>query len=465
MDSTIDGSPGNAVPDTKPGLTPRPLWKQPDFLRFWTSEAAAQLAIQLSTLLLPLIAATTLNATPFEVGLLAALEWTPFLVIGLVAGVWVDRMRRRPVMIAANLARAVLMTVPPIMALSGQLTIESLYVVAVLAGVCTVFFDIAYVSILPALVTREELVDGNSKLQGTASGAQIAGPGLGGLLARALGAPIALVANGAMFLIAGLLLLRVNVVESAAERQEHSSFGKEIREGITTVLHSPILRTLALASGTVSFAGAGLFLSIYLLFMSRNLGLDAGAIGLVFATGGLGALAGSLVAGPLHRRFGQGPLILYSMFAFGATGTLVPLAVLAPSVALPLVVASEFLQWMAIVIYDINAFSLRQAIVPDRLSGRVTGAMRFFASGLRPVGALLGGILGGTIGLAQTLVLGEIIMLFAFLWLLFSPIRKVRDPESLRGLALVTGATARPVASRHTSNSEPWEKIAGDPPV
>jgi MFS family permease len=195
---------------------------------------------------------------------------------------------------------------------------------------------------------------------------------------------------------------------------------------LRTVVASPILRALAASSATVSLAGF-MFLAIYILYMARDLGLGADAIGFVLAAGGVGALLGALLAEPLRRRIGVGPAILLGMFAFGATGMFVPFAVLAPRIALPLVVASEFLQWLAIVMHDVNAVSLRQGIVPDHLLGRVNGTMKFVSWGLRPAGSLLGGLLGGVIGLAGTLVVAEFGMFLAFAWYVMSPIPRLRD--------------------------------------
>jgi len=406
---------------------PRPLLRHPDFLRLWGAHGVSQLGTHITALALPLIAATALEASPFETGLLAALGWLPFLLVGLFAGVWVDRWRRRPVMVVADLGRAAIVAVVPAAWLLGALTIEVLYAVALLAGSLTVFFDVAYLSYLPTLIDRRQLVEGNSRLEATTSAAQIVGPGVGGILIRLLGGPLALFVDAISFLASGVLLGLIRTPEPAPPpRPAQANVWREIGEGLSLVRRSEVLRALVFASATVQVAGFA-FLAVYVLFMARDLGLDAGQIGLVLATGGLGALAGSVVAGPARTRWGQGPTIVGAMFLFGATGLLVPLAVLVPRWALPLVVASEFLQWMAIVAYDINALSLRQAMVPDRLAGRVNGTFRFLVWGLRPVGSLLGGALGGIIGLAGTLVAGELGMLVAFTWLLLSPVRTLRQ--------------------------------------
>ena len=411
-------------------LVPRPrltgLWRHPEFLRFWAAQSISQVGTQVTVLALPLVAALSLDASPFAVGLLAAMETAPFLLVGLFAGVWVDRRRRRPLLIAADLGRAALLLTIPVAAFLGALRMELLYAVAFFGGVLTLFFDVAFVSYLPALVRRDELVDGNSKLQASASGAQVVGPGLAGTLIGLVGAPGALVVDAVSFLGSALLLARVRTPEPVpAPPVRRPHVWREIGEGLRAVGRQPVLRALATCSATINLA-VGVFFAVYVLYMTRDLGLSPGAIGLVFAVGGVGALIGALLADPARRRFGAGPTIIAAQSLFGLTGLLVPLAVLVPAIALPMVVASEFLQWLTVLIYDVNAVSLRQAITPDRLQGRVSATLRVLGWGMRPVGALVGGYLGGVIGLAWTLVVGELGMLVAVLWLVASPLPRLR---------------------------------------
>ncbi|HET7095003.1 MAG TPA: MFS transporter, partial [Thermomicrobiales bacterium] len=372
-----------------------------------------------------------LDASPMAVGVLAAAAWLPYLLFGLVAGVWADRLRRRPLMIAADLARAATLTIVPIAGVQGVLGVETLVVVALVAGSLSVVFDVAYLAYLPGLVGREHLIEANGKLEASASAAQIVGPGLAGTLIGFAGAPFAVLFDAASFVVSALCIGRIRAPEPPpAPAAKRLGLRTEIGDGLRAVAGSPILRALAAASMTVSVAGY-MFLAIYILYMARDLGLSANAIGFVLAAGGAGALLGALLAEPARRRLGIGRAILLGMFFFGATGMLVPLAVLAPRIALPLVVASEFLQWMAIVMHDVNAVSLRQGIVPDRMLGRVNGTMKFISWGLRPAGSLLGGFLGGVIGLAGTLVVSEFGMFLAFAWYVLSPIPRLRDIPAL----------------------------------
>ncbi len=413
------------------GAARPPLLRNPDFLTFWGAHAISQVGTQVTALALPLLAALTLGASAFEVGVLAAIGWLPFLLVGLPAGVWADRMRRRPLLIGADIGRALVLVIVPLAAWQGWLSMPVLYAVALTAGVLTVFFDVAYLSYVPTLVGRADLVSANSKIESTTSAAQIIGPGLGGVLVRIVGAPFVLLLDAASLLVSAALLWRIRSAEPPPiPRHERRPFKTELGEGLAAVGTSPVLRGLVLAASTVSLSGYA-FLAVYVLYMTRDLGLGPGEVGLVFSTGGVGALIGATLAGPARRRFGIGPSILGGLCLFGVTGLLVPLAVLVPDHALPLVVAAEFLQWLTLMVYEVNAVSLRQAIVPDRLAGRVNGAWRFIAGGLRPVGSLAGGALGAAIGLPLTLVVGEVGMLLAFVWLLFSPIVRLRDPQPI----------------------------------
>ncbi len=405
---------------------PGGLWRRGDFVRFWAAQSISAVGSQVTLLALPLVAALTLEASAFEVGVLAAAETAPFLLVGLFAGVWVDRLRRRPVLIATDLGRAALLLAIPLAAWLDLLGMPLLYVVALLTGTLTLFFDVAFLSYLPALVGREELVEGNSKLQASASTAQVVGPGLAGALVAAIGAPFVLLLDAVSFVASAGLLARIRAPESAPERTAQPHVWREIGEGLRVVRRDAILRALAASSAMVNVF-AWVFFAVYVLYLTRELGLGPGAVGLVFATGGIGALIGAVAADPIRRRFGLGPTIVGAQLLFGLTGLVIPLAVLFPEIALEMVVASEFLQWLTVLVADVNAVSLRQALTPERLRGRVNATMRFLIWGPRPLGSLLGGVLGGAIGLAPTLVVGELGMLAAVAWLVASPLPGVKE--------------------------------------
>jgi MFS family permease len=397
-----------------------------DFARFWAAESISVVGSQVTAVAVPLLAALSLGASPMSVGVLAAAAGLPHLLFGLFAGAWVDRLRRRPIMIAADVGRAAFLAAIPFAAWLGALSIELLVVVAFLDGVLKVFFDIAYLAYVPTLVPRSQLVEANSKLEGTASAAQVIGPALGGALVRLVGAPLAMLIDALTFLASALFLFGIRAQEPAPGPARGTSLLREVADGLGVVWRSGVLRALALASAVTNF-GAFIFLAVYVLYMTRTLGLGPGAVGLVFALGGVGALIGSVLAGPVRARWGIGATLVSSLALFGVFGLTIPLAVVFPRYALPLILAAEFAQWVVVIIFDINAMSLRQAITPDRLLGRVNGTMRFVVWGVRPAGSLFGGYLGSRIGLPATLAVGGLGMLLAFVPLLGSPIPGLRS--------------------------------------
>ena len=402
------------------------LWNNYDFMQLWASETVSQVGAQITVVALPLLAALSLDASAAEMGILTAAGTAPPLLLGLFAGVWVDRTRRQPIMVATDFGRAFVLLSIPILWWMDLLRIEMLYVVSFIVGVQSLFFDVAWMTFLPAVVRRDQLIEGNSKLHASASGAQVAGPGLAGLLVGVVGAPIAVLADAFSYLISATFILRVKSDEPRPERREDAHVWREMREGLSVVFHNPILRAIAASRATISLFGY-VFLAVYVLYMTEELGFSATAVGLVFSLGGLGAIAGSVLAEPLKRRIGIGPAIIVGCVGFGIGGLLVPLAVLAPSFEAPLVLGAEFLQWMMFLIAVINEVSLRQGVTPDRLLGRVNATMRFLISGMIPVGALIGGALGGTIGLRETLFVGVAGMLITGLWVYLSPLRTTRD--------------------------------------
>jgi MFS family permease len=418
------------------------LWRHADFLKLWAGQTVSVFGDQVGLLALPFLAVLTLQANAAQMGILGAAERAPFLLVGLLAGVWVDRLRRRPILIAADAGRALLFGSIPLAALLGWLTMPYLYLVAFLVGVLTVFFDVAYQSYLPVLVSREQLVEGNSKLEISNSVSMIAGPGLAGALVQLITAPLAILVDAVSFVVSVASLSLIRAPEPApAARAERGSIRGEIGEGLQVVLGNRLLRAIAGCTGTSNLFGNVTF-AVYVLYATRELGLSPAAIGLIFAALGPGSLLGALLAGGLARRFGLGATIVGSIAFGGAMGLLVPLTGWLPRLAAPLLVVAWFCWGFAGPVYNINQVSLRQAITPDRLLGRMNATMRFLVWGTMPIGALLGGFLGVTIGLRPTLVVGAVGSLLAFLWVFFSPVRALREqPEPAeRPLAAVAGA-------------------------
>lgn len=407
------------------------LLKNPSFVRLWTGDTIAQFGAQITLLTLPLIAVLTFSASPWQMGLLSATMTAPSLLISLFVGVWVDRMRRRPLLVAADLARALALLVIPALWLFDGLTIAVLYGVAIALGVGNVLFDIAYISFLPSLVRRDQLIEGNSKLEISASSAQVGGPAIAGVLTGLIGGPLVLAASAIAYLCSGALIQSIRSPEQIESRnQDRRSIWLEIREGLSVVRNSKTLGSLVLSSATLQFSG-WMFLSVYVIYMANNLGLSAGQIGMVYAAGGIGAIVGASIASTVARRLGPGATVIWATAAFGIGGLLVPVALLVPSIALPLVVACELLQWMALVVANVSSRSIRQALTPDRLLGRVNATFRVLVNGMVPIGSLVGGLLGEIVGVPATLVIGCVGMLLAFLWLIPSPIRSFSMADGL----------------------------------
>ncbi len=406
-----------------PGSLAGPFAANSDFLRCWFGHGVSQAGTQISLIAVPIIAAVTLDAPPFQLGVLAASGQLPALLFGLFAGEWLDRHRRRPVMIAADLARAAVMATIPLAALTGQLSIPLLCIVLFVLGSLTIVFDVASLSYVPSLVQRSDLVAANSRLEATTSGAQVIGPAVGGALAGLLTGPGALLIDAGSFIVSALALRRIRKPEpEPIPADSLEPVRARIGSGLRFVTENPILRALAGCSAMTNLAGNA-FLAVYVAFMVRALGLSDFQIGLVFATGGVGALLGSILAGRCASRWGTGPTLIGAQLGFGVTGLLVPLAVLAPAVALPLVVAAEFLQWLMLLIYAINAVSLRQRMATDEMQGRLHATFAVITRGMQPIGSILGGAIASVIGLSLTLVVSEFGMLLGVFFLLWSPLR------------------------------------------
>ena len=405
--------------------TRRGLWQHADFRRLWAAQTVSVFGSYVTVVALPLIGAVTLDATPFQMGLLTAAYTAPFLLFGLFVGAWADRRRRRPLLIAADLLRAVALLGIPAAALLDLLSLPLLLAIAFTTGIGTVVFEIAQVSYLPGIVPRERLIEANSRLQTSQSAAQITGPAIAGVLVGALTAPFAILADALSFLVSAIFLRRITTPEPEPEPPAERSRRAVLGAGFRVIAGHRLLRGIFLTASTTTFFGQ-VFLSMYILFLSRELELGATAIGIVFATGGIGALLGAMLAEPLSRRIGIGNAIVLGQVMFGITGLTIPAALLVPSIALPLIIASEFLQWGFFLVREVNASAVRQAFAPRREMGRVAATFKLGTWGLEPFGALAGGALATLLGTPLTLVIAEIGMLAAVLGLVGSSIRSLR---------------------------------------
>jgi hypothetical protein len=404
------------------------LWRNADFLRLWSAQSISLIGTQVTALALPLTAILRLHASPLQVGLLGAVQYLPFLLVTLPAGAIVDRLRLLPVQVAADLARAALLIVVPAAAWLGHLSLGLLYPIAFLVGALSVFFDVAQQSYLPAVVASEQLVEGNAKLQLSYSGAQLTGPGLGGLLVQMLTAPIALVADAASYLGSAVLLLTIRHRQAPKERSTGTAWAdlrglrRDIGSGLGFVWRHPFIRPLALATGTSNFfylfGMTGAVLTIYAV---RQLGLTPGLLGAVLVVGNIGAVAGSAIADRVLARWRFGPVMIAGSVVSAAAVTLMALATRAS--ALVLLSLGVLIGEVGICVYNIAQISLRQAMTPTELLGRMNASVRFMNWGPIPIGAFVGGLLGQTIGLRPTLWVAAIGSVLPAVPLLLSQIR------------------------------------------
>jgi MFS family permease len=405
------------------------LWRHPDFLKLWSAETVSRFGSEFTLLALPLAAIDVLHASAFEVAALTTVEFLPFLLVSLPAGVWVDRLRRRPILIAGDLARAALLASIPIAYAFDALTIWQLYGVGFCVGIGTVFFDVAYQSYLPSLVNRSQLVDGNAKLEISRSASQLAGPGLAGLLVQWLKAPVAILFDALSFLVSALFLFAIRKDEGAARpAAPDRRMRAELAEGLRYVLTHPYLKNIAACTALFNFFGNVLF-AVLLVYARRELDLSPAAIGLAFMLGNIGPLLAAFSANRISRRFGVGPTIIAASIIGGPMFLLIPFAPhgnAALAVLVPAFVVGGFMN----VIYNVAQVSLRQSITPERIQGRMNSVMRFIVWGTIPLGALVSGGLATWIGLKETLIVGGIGTCLSFLPVLFSPVRAVREmPE------------------------------------
>jgi MFS family permease len=393
----------------------------------WSGESVSQFGNQVTVLALPMTAVLTLDSGPLAMGVLNAASYLPFLVLTLFVGVWIDRVRRKPILVLSSLGRGLVLASIPLLHAMGVLTIQYLVLAALVIGVFTVFFEVTYQSYLPSVVDSEQLVDGNSKLQTSASAAQVGGPALGGGLVGLLGAPAALLVDAVSFLFSTGSLLAIRTKEKAPEPAgERRKVLHDIREGLRFTFGNRWLRPCVLEAGTYNLCWMVLE-SVFLLYATHRLHLSASMIGVVLGGGAIGALLGSVMPKWLSKRMGLGTTVSVSMLVGCAAPILVPFAAGPKAVAIPVLVLSFFVGGVGTTVANIHVVSLRQTITPPQLLGRMNASYRFIAWGTVPLGALLGGVLGSALGLRPTLFVGAIGVFASALWIVFSPIRGLRE--------------------------------------
>ncbi len=405
---------------------------RPDFAKLWVGQTISEVGSRISRDGIPLTALITLRASPLQMGFLSAIGSASVFVFALGAGVVVDRLKKRPVMIAADLCRAALLLLVPASALLHLLSMTVLMVIAGVAGALTVLFDVAYQSYLPLLVDRAELLDSNRRLGMSASVAEMLGPLMTGVLVKLITAPIAILLDALSFLVSALSVWAIRKNEAVPEPVDTVSGLAEALHGLQFIWTHPLLRALLLRSVTAFLAG-GVIYPLYFLNATRVVGLGTPALGLVVALGGAGSLVGATVAGRLSARHGPGPLFFSTAVLMAGAQLLIPLSSQFPSFGLACLCVQQFFGDMAGMIYMVNQTTIRQTLAPAEILGRVNSAMQLASMGMLPFGALSGGYLAARFGIAQTLWLASIGFAVSCLWLI--PLRTVRDGGPLPSMA------------------------------
>ena len=428
---------------------PTSLWHHPNFLKLWTSDTISQFGTQFSGYAIP-FTALLLTSDPLAFSILNASAFIGFAVFALFIGVYVDRHRRQRIMTLANIGRGIFLGLIPLAAVTGTLTragMPLLYVVSFMVGLLTVFFDVSYQAILPSLVDRSQLVEGNSKLEWSRSGAQVVGPGMAGLVVQAVYPPLAIAIDATSYMASASVLSRIKQDEII--KPSTASVWHDLKEGLAIVLKDKRLRSIAGSTATSNFFSNVIF-SILILYLVRQLGYTAAVVGTIFLIGGLGAFGGIALSSRLTRLFGVGPVIIAGMI-LGGLGT-IPYALANSSLSAPIFSATGipvlgsfrldlnalilmmggFVTSIGVVVYNINQVSLRQAIVPKSIQGRMNASMRWIVWGTIPAGAIAGGVLAEVFGLREAIVIGVIGGIFSFLWVFLSPVRSLKHvPEAM----------------------------------
>ncbi len=407
------------------------LWRSPGFLKLWAGQTVSDFGSLVTAVALPFAAVLVLRASPFQMALLRLSGLIPALVMALVAGVWVDRLRRRPILIGADLGRALLLGSIPAAAAAGVLTIEHLYAVVFLAAIMGIFFDVAYRSYLPSIVRAEDLVEANSKLSATSSMAEVAAFSIAGWLVQVLTAPVTILIDAVSFLISALSLSLIRESEAAVRpRESRAGMGREIAEGAQVVLRDPVLRALTISAAISAFSGA-LFGTQYALYALDELGFKPGMLGVIYAIGGISSLLGALAAGRVVSRLGAGRSMALGIAVVGVGELMLPIARGASVSAAALMIAQQ-LSDGGFVIYAINQTSIKQAIAPAAVLGRVNASLRFAILASAIGGTLVSGLTGQAFGLRATMTAGGLGTILAAWWLLRSAeVRAIADPGAL----------------------------------
>ncbi len=401
------------------------LWRHADFLRLWSGQTVSVFGSMVGGTAMSFTAILFLQATPFQMGILNAMQLVPAVLAGLFAGAWVDRLRHRPLLIGADLGRALVLATIPLAAGLGLLHIGQVYVVALVVSILTIIFNVAYQSYLPRLVGKDDLLEGNSKLAASAAVAEFGGFSIGGWLVQALTAPMAILIDAGSFVVSAFTLGLIRTREPATSSAGRQPVFTEIGEGLRMVWRHPLLRASATAVLAHGLAG-GIYGALVVLYMNRGLGFDPGVLGMIWAVGGVSSFVGAAFASRFSLRLGFGRAMFVGLGIYGLTACLIPLASGATLISGALLVCQQLGDGFYI-LYDINQVSLRQGVTPENLLGRVNATVQFIDLGATLIGSLVGGLLGDMVGVHLILAVGAAGMLLSALPLALSPVRKLKE--------------------------------------
>ncbi len=408
----------------------RPLWRQRNFMLLWTGQTISMTGSAVTTVALPLVAIAVLRASAVEVGLLTAATYGAFIFISLPAGVVVDRLRRRKIMIWCDSSRLVILGSVPVAAALHRLTLGQLYAVALTSGVCAVFFDVSQQSYVSSLLDSDDLTEGFGRLGASASFAQVSGRGLGSGLIAIIGAARAITADALSYAVsvACLLSIRANEPRPGRAFTDARQLRRDIVQGLLFITHHPVLRrtTACAATGNLFIA---MQISLNLLFLVRVLHVPPALAGLFTALGSLGGVVGGMLAAPIGRRVGSARIIWLSLLVFDAPSLILPLA--EPGWRAALFVLGYGVAAFACAIFGASQLAYRQSVCPPGLRGRMNAASRWVTWGTLPFGGLLGGILGSTIGIRYAILIAYAGSWAAGFLVFFSPLRYARDVSDL----------------------------------
>ncbi|MFD4924306.1 MFS transporter [Streptomyces goshikiensis] len=425
------------------GDVPSGLWRHRDFRNLWLGQTSSMFAAHMVAVIFPLLASVSLNASLFEMGLLSAAGYVPYIGVSLFAGVWLDRKPKRAIIVLCDIARALLLLAIPVAWWLDLLSVPTLLVVALLVGCFSVVADVGSASILPALVERDDLIEGNSKLELSASSASIAGSALGGGIFQLLAGPVSMLINTVLFALSAFFTALIRGERKGAEGSDGTqgaqgaegseegaeagqSIWRDMADGVAFVTGHVTVRTLVLTTLIINFFMA-IAEPVALVFVTRTLDIPPYTVGLILAASGAGALVGAVIAAPMSRLLPLGRLLVLTATLTGVASLLTPLATLVPApAAVALMVAMYVLDAAMIVVYNINVRSYRSAITPDEMQGRMNATNRMAGMGVMPIGAVLGGLLGTAVGTLPALVLASLGTLIAPLVLACSHVRTVK---------------------------------------